>query len=183
MKKPFDNLAEFEALRDDERIDLHAIAAALDRLHFQKLNGVFSNFVLLRKFRVRQWIRELKKVSLRPITLEMTRREIIPHMQENGVIRFCKKDVRRADKLFMLLAHETAHFLLMQDRNYPLIKKVDREYRAMPGREQAMRAPVEACANKITLLILERCHHIEKKQKSQKRIEICIKTLKNQLTK
>ena len=82
----------------------------------------------------------------------------------------------------MLFAHESAHFILMNDRNYALIKQLDSEYRAMPDREQKMSSPIERGANLITLSILNRSEIAEKSRKKQKKIKLCIKTLEKQLT-
>ncbi len=182
MTKGFETLEEYQALRDNEKIDLQAIAPVMDRLSYGKLNGVLSVPPLFAKIQCRRWQRELEKVLGAEITLHMTEEEIVPYMREDGVLCFCKKDLKRREKLFMLLAHESAHFILMRDKNYGQLKKVDTVYRAVSGRECKMHSPVEECANLVTLLILDRCKQGARK-KTQKIIERCIKSLKNQLTK
>ncbi len=182
MKKAFQSLEEFEALRDEEKIDVTATRCMLDSLSFQTLVGMLSYFTALRQLRIRQWGKELRKITGQPIKIRMTREEITPYMQEDGVICFCKKDVHRVDRLFMLFAHETAHFILMQDKNYATIKKLDGVYTTLPEREQKMNSPIERCANLITLMILERCKGVEKGRRKTEKIERCIKTLQKQLT-
>ena len=82
----------------------------------------------------------------------------------------------------MIFAHETAHFVLMRDENYASIKALDRESKAIYGRESKMKSPIELCANLIALKILERCKNVERNRKKQKKIKLCIKTLEKQLT-
>ncbi len=182
MMKKYNTLAEFEALSDDQKIDHGAAQAALDRLNFKKLCGVLSRYGLVRRLCARLWIGEIGKITGQPIKLRLTREEITPYMQEDGVIGFCSKDLDRTERLLMLLAHETAHFILMQDKDYALLQNIDREYKAMPDREQAMHSPIEWCANIITLNILSRCLQVEKSQKRQQIIEICKTSLNKQLT-
>ena len=182
MTKDFQNLEEFEALRDDEKIDTASVDEILNRLCFKKLNGTLSRFVLIRRLRLIQWLKELGKITGTPPKLSLTREETTPYMQEGGLISFCKKDVLRADRLFMLLAHETAHFILMQDESYGRLKMINADYAKMPWREQKMHSPIELCANIITVMILERCKNVEKGRKCREKIEICVKSLKKQLT-
>ena len=137
---------------------------------------------MIRKFKIRQWLKELGRVTNTPIELSVVKDEVTPYMREDGLICFCKKDILRADRLFMLLAHEAAHFILMQDKNYGAIKELDSVYKSQPQREQKMHSPIEFCANVITLMILERCKNAERWRKTQEKIEICIKSLKKQLT-
>ena len=182
MKK-FQNIAEFEQLPDDEKIDFYFIENLLDKLCIKKLPRVLTRFVLIRKLQIKKWIKEVSKITPNPIKLYITQEEIIPYMKEEGVISFCKKDIYRVDKIFMILAHETAHFILMQDKNYESIKKVDKEYTQMLGHKEKMNSPIEYCANLITLMILQRCKFVEKKPKMKEKIGKCMKKLSNQLTK
>ena len=182
MMKDFQNLAEFQALCDDQLLDLAAVEAILARLCTKRLTGVLTDLIPVRKIRIRQWIRELQKITGRPVLLQLTREETTPYMHEDGVICFCKKDVYRADKLFMLLAHETAHFVLMQDARYALIKQIDADYCSCTQQKSSMHSPIERCANLITLVILTRCMRVERNQKRLHRIEICIESLRKQLT-
>ena len=182
MMRGFDCLAEFEALRNDEKADMKAAEAILDRLCFQKMNLMLSGLAPIRMLGIRLWINELNKIGNGPITLRTTDKEITPYMHEDGVICLCKKDVHRVERLLMIFAHETAHFVLMRDENYASIKAVDRESEAIYGCENKMKSPVELCANLITLKILERCQNAEKCIKKQKKIKSCIKTLEKQLT-
>ena len=182
MTDKFKTLEEFEALQGDEKIDLAATNDALDKLSFKVLNGALSRFVLVRKIRLNQWLKEMQSISGTPIRLRLTKEETTPYMQEDGLISFCKRDVLRADRLFMILAHETAHFILMRDNSYDTLKRINREYTLSHQNLGAMCSPIELCANLITLMILERCKRVEKSQKKQKNIEICIKSLKKQLT-
>lgn len=183
MTKGFETLEEYQALQGHEKIDLQAVNAVLDRLSFGRLNAVLFALSPFVKLQCRRWLKELEKGIGRKITLEMTKEEITPYMREDGVLCFCRKELRRREKLFMILAHESAHFLLMGDGRYGQLKKVDSAYRAVPGRECKMHAPVEECANLITLLILDRCKGVARGKKVQEILERCIKTLKKQLTK
>ena len=183
MTKGFETLEEYQALPDDEKIDLQAVNAVLDGLPFSQLKGILSDFAPFPKLRCDRWLKELEKALDRKIALQMTEEEIIPYMREDGVLCFCKKDLHRKEKLFMLLAHESAHFILMGDEGYHRLKRVDSAYRAHPDRECNMHSPIEECANLITLLILDRCKHCEKRKKTQKILEKCIISLEKQLTK
>ena len=174
--------AELEALPYYEKIDITAVNAALDKLRFGGLTAALSSSVIIRRLGLHRWLRELSKITETPVKLRTTDEQITPHMQESGVICFCEKDIYRPQKLFMILAHEAAHFILMRDSNYGLIKKLDGEYRPTSVEDQKMRSPVELCANIITLLILNRSRESEKRQNKQRKIEDCIKTLKKQLT-
>ena len=104
-------------------------------------------------------------------------------MREEGEICFCERDLYREEKLFMLLTHESAHFLLMQDAKYESIKALDREYLKSSPDDAKMNSPIEGWANFVTLMILLRCYNSEKSRKKREIIEKCIKTLKKQLTK
>ena len=182
MLKEFRNLTEYQALCLAERLDSAAAEAVLDGLRLEKLCAVLGSFALLTRLRVNRWLKELSKASPVAVTLRLESEEITPYMQESGVLCFGKKDLSRKEKLFMLLAHESAHFLLMGDERYPLLKEIDGEYKALFGRDHRMHSPVEECANLLTLLILSRCRGIKMSQNSRKIVERCIKTLKKQLT-
>ena len=179
----FQSLAEFEALKDQEKIDLGIAETMLDRLCVTRLTAVLTRFTWLRKCYIRRWVNEIKKISGRDVKLHLTCEEITPYMLEEGVICFSKKDVYRVKKLLMLLAHETAHFVLMRDPNYEMIKQIDCEYKAMPWREQTMHSPVEYCANLVTIMILTRCQLVEKDQNKKEIIQDCVISLNKQLTK
>lgn len=182
MTKSYRTLAEFEALPNDKKINRKAIDAILDRLCYNQLCGVLSRFAVIRILSVRQWLTALGRITGRKISLRTENEEITPYMSEAGVVCFCKRDLYHIDRLFMIAAHESAHFILMQDENYALLKKINGEYLSIPEREKKMNSPIELCANIITLEILERCKKTEKSRKKQQKIEICIKTLKKQLT-
>ena len=182
MMKDFQNLEEFEALSDHEILDFEAIDTVLDQLGLKRLTGVWTSFIPLRKIRVKQWIGELRKLTGHPVSLQLTREEITPYMHEDGVICFCKKDIYRVDKLFMLLAHETAHFVLMKDARYALIKQVDAAYNSRPQQASSMHAPIERCANLITLELLARCMLVEQNQKTLRSMQLCAESLRKQLT-
>ena len=182
MTKRFQDPTEFEAIPVEEKIDFDATNALLDRLCFPKLNALLSKITIVRIWAMRRWVKELSRLTSLSVTLNFTKEIITPYMQESGKIFLSKKEIFHIDKLFMIFAHETAHFILMQDKSYGMIKEADNEYRRIPGREQRMTSPIEICANVITLMILERCKTVEK---SAKRLEIignCQKTLENQLT-
>ena len=182
MATQFQGLAEFEALPIEEKIDLDNAKALLDRLCFRKLNALLSKITLLRALGMRRWVKELSKVTSLPVTLHLTKEKITPYMQEDGKIFLSKKEIFHIDKLFMIFAHETAHFILIEDKSYAMIKEADNEYRRIPDREQRMTSPIELSANVITLMILERCKTVEKRAKRLEIIANCQKTLENQLT-
>ena len=121
MLKEFRNLTEYQALCLAERLDSAAAEAVLDGLRLEKLCAVLGSFALLTRLRVNRWLKELSKASPVAVTLRLESEEITPYMQESGVLCFGKKDLSRKEKLFMLLAHESAHFLLMARE--PLLPK------------------------------------------------------------
>ena len=97
---------------EKENISFGWVEKTLDNLNFKKLTRILSFMPVWRKILVKSWIKELKKGLDLDVKLEIVREETTPFMQENGVLCFCKKDLKRAKRLFMLLSHETAHFVL-----------------------------------------------------------------------
>ena len=183
MRDILDALAEIYTLRDDEKIDVDSMESTLARLHIKRLCGILTRHQPLRRLRLRQWLRDLSTVTSRDIKLLLTKEEVTPYMREEGEICFCERDLYREEKLFMLLTHESAHFLLMQDAKYESIKALDREYLKSSPDDAKMNSPIEGWANFVTLMILLRCYNSEKSRKKREIIEKCIKTLKKQLTK
>lgn len=182
MRKRFDNLTEFEKLSDCDKIDSEAVENIVSLLDVKKLTSVLSCHFLLRRGAVKKWIKEVEDKVGQQITLSIVRKEVVPYMQEDGLLCFSCKDIVRRERLFMLLCHETAHFILMRDSEYESLKRVDSEY-LLEGKQRAkMLSPVEYCANLITLKILKRCVEVIKSQKNKAVILQITDSLKKQLT-
>lgn len=175
--------AEFEKLGIDGSSFYETTDGLLTRLDCGKLNRILKSNYLCRRIYVNEWLKEIERVLEIRVKLKLVGEGITPYMEESGVICFSRKDLYRRERLFMLLSHEAAHFILMRLEHYRELKASDTEYRRLNCDNARMNAPIEYFANVITLMLLEKCYLAEKNLKRQKSIEQLIISLKKQLTR
>ena len=141
MRKSFNSLAEFYLLSDGEKLDskIDEIVRSLD---LKKLGKVLTCHFLLTTYAVKSWIREVENKLGLSINLRIVKEESVPYMKENGLLCFSKKDIGREERIFMLSAHETAHFILMKDGEYEAIKRINEEYLQTSAERANMLSPI-----------------------------------------
>ncbi len=151
----FSDLGEFIRLRDAGLLGVEGFEEILGRLDYGPLLGVLSRG----PFRVakgRKWLRGVGEVLGRKIGLKVTLSKGRPYMTEGGTVSVGIGTVRKPSVLFFALAHEAAHFLLLTDGSYPLLRSLEGEYRER-FEDARMRSPVEYAANLVTMEIFRRC--------------------------
>lgn len=169
MSLPFKTLQEFLSARDKSEIVLFDVCGLLDEINFKNLVAVFTKNSFVRIVCVKKWIKELGRFCGIKIKLKISLLTHRPYMRESGEICLSYKDLGRPSYSFFAIAHETAHFILMCDSDYELLKVLDMEY-PVDAKDRDLRSPIEYCANLVTLMILERCLAVVKKEDFKLRI-------------
>ena len=182
MRNLTDNLIEFTSILDSEKIDEKSVDAILEKINAKKLVAVLASHKFFRKIFIKKWIKEVEKALGISISLQIVKDEITPFMQESGALVFSRKDIARRERIFMLLAHEVAHFILAEDERYETLKILDKQYRIDEKERAKMLSPIEYCANLITLKLFFRCKMATKRAKLHTIIQQLALSLKKQLT-
>lgn len=179
MSLPFKSLPEFIEARDGNKIALYDFCGLIDEFDFNKLISVLAKNFFLRIIAVKKWFKEVEKLCNIKIKLKISFKSHKPYMRESGEVGLSFKDLLKPSYLLLAIAHETAHFILTCDGDYPLLKLIDGEYPS-DAKDCDLRSPIEYCANDITLTILEKCALVAKKDKHKKKILRFIDNLKKQ---
>ena len=174
MSFPFHTLQEFTAAQENDGI-FSEIEGLIEGLNVKKLVALLGSNRALRRVYVKRWFGEVGRLCNQKIKLKISRTPVKPYMTESGEVGLSRTDFKRTSYLFFASAHEAAHFLLMRDGEYDVLKALDREY---PKDE--MRSPIEYCANLLTLALFERCLNAEKREGRRQKISWCIEQLKLQ---
>ncbi|MCM1438917.1 MAG: hypothetical protein NC131_06865 [Roseburia sp.] len=170
MSFPFDSAAEFVFLRDGRGINLNGFGGVLDKLDAYKLSAVLIRNPFLRRIAVLKWLKEVSRVCGFEVKLKVLKAEAKPYMTEGGEVCLCRSHLKKAGYTFFALAHETAHFVLMTDPDYKLLKQIDGEYPENSA-DANLRSPLEYCANILTLALMQRCAAVEKRAARKEKIE------------
>lgn len=179
MSVPFRTLQEFTEMREGE-LSFPRLEASMGKMDLGKLLSVLAKTPWGRFLAVKRWLKEVGRVCDKKIRLKVSFSSHTPYMRENGTVGLCRKDFQRQRYLFFAVAHETAHFLLMCDEDYPLLKALEREYLSCEG-DGALRSPIEFCANRIMMTLFERCVSAAKDQRTRDVAVWCMECFEEQL--
>lgn len=172
MSLPFRTLQEFLGVRDRGGLSFPEAEARIGETDLGKLVSVLSKTAWGRFAAVKRWLKEVGRLCGKKIRLKISFSPHKPYMTENGCVGLYYRDFFRQRYLFFAVAHETAHFLLMCDEDYCLLKALEEEYPA-DERDRAMCSPIEYCANRIMLMLFERCACVAETQAAREMIAWC----------
>ena len=176
-------LKEFLTKRDEEQIDVTVFDALISALPVKQLNTLFAPCYPLRRHAATAWTRALAEETDQPIRLSINEKGTRPYMSEQGTLFIPKSTFHHLDLLFIAIAHESAHFILMTSPDYERLQELDAQYRNQGHSDVAMRSPTEYYANLLTLRILTLCQDAASSTKLKERIGVTIDDLSRQMRK